>query len=122
MIALKGGTLRFSELRRAIGGVSERMLAQTLKSLESDGLVTRQSFAVVPPRVQYTLPPLGEVASSKVTDLAEWIEENLSSFGVTDAKPSAGEAACVATLPVSAGHVVGGEQNHSGCHKRNPSR
>jgi DNA-binding HxlR family transcriptional regulator len=74
---LDGGTHRFSELRRAIGGVSERMLAQTLQWLESDGLVDRVAFDVVPPHVEYSLTPLGREAADKVGALADWIEINL---------------------------------------------
>jgi DNA-binding HxlR family transcriptional regulator len=68
---------RFSELRRAIGGVSERMLAQTLQWLEGDGLVERVAFQVVPPHVEYSLTPLGREAAGKVRGLADWIEINL---------------------------------------------
>lgn len=68
---------RFSELRRTIGGVSERMLAQTLQWLESDGLVERIAHDVVPPHVEYRLTPLGQEAAEKVRALADWIENSL---------------------------------------------
>jgi len=77
LIALMTGTHRFSELRRKIGGVSERMLAQTLQWLEQDGFVSRVSYPVVPPRVEYSLTPLGEEVGARVRDLADWIELNL---------------------------------------------
>lgn len=77
LIALLPGTLRFSDLRRKVGGVSERMLAQTLQWLEGDGIVERRAFKVVPPHVEYTLTPLGHEAALKVRDLADWIEINL---------------------------------------------
>ncbi|CDM24071.1 Redox-sensing transcriptional regulator QorR [Castellaniella defragrans 65Phen] len=77
LIVLEGGTHRFSELRRAIGGVSERMLAQTLQWLEGDGLVLRTALEVVPPHVEYSLTPLGREAAEKVRTLADWIELNL---------------------------------------------
>ncbi len=77
LIALQGGVLRFSELRRKVSGVSERMLAQTLQWLEADGLVDRRSYPVVPPHVEYTLTPFGEEAAQKVASLADWIEERL---------------------------------------------
>lgn len=77
LLALEMKTLRFSELRRAIGGVSERMLAQTLQWLEGDGLVRRVAFDVVPPHVEYSLTPLGLEAAEKVRGLADWIEVNL---------------------------------------------
>ena len=77
LVALRGGTHRFSELRRKVGGVSERMLAQTLQWLEADGLVLRQSYPVVPPHVEYSLTVLGQEAAEKVELLADWIEGNL---------------------------------------------
>lgn len=78
LIALQAGTRRFSELRRKVGGVSERMLAQTLQWLEGDGLVERRSFPVVPPHVEYSLTPLGREAAERVAALADWIEANLA--------------------------------------------
>ena len=80
LIALRAGTLRFSELRRKIGGVSERMLAQTLQQLESDRLLVRRDHRVVPPHVDYTLTELGEEAAALVAALADWIEERLPSM------------------------------------------
>lgn len=77
LIVLATKMHRFSELRRAIGGVSERMLAQTLQWLESDGLVDRVALDVVPPHVEYSLTPLGRQAAKKVGGLADWIEVNL---------------------------------------------
>ncbi len=77
LIALRDGTHRFSDLRRKIGGVSEKMLAQTLQWLEQDGFVNRVSYPVVPPHVEYSLTPLGEDVSEKVAALADWIEMNL---------------------------------------------
>lgn len=78
LIALRYGTLRFSELRRKMGGVSEKMLAQTLQWLEADGFILRKAYAVVPPHVEYSLTPLGHEVSDKVVALADWIEENLA--------------------------------------------
>ena len=77
LIALRDGTLRFSALRRAVGGVSERMLAQTLQWLEGDGLVDRVAFNVIPPHVEYSLSSLGQQAAEKVGALADWIEVNM---------------------------------------------
>lgn len=78
MIALATGTHRFSALRRKIGGVSERMLAQTLQLLEADGLVRRVAHDVVPPHVDYSLTPLGVQAAERVVALSGWIEANLA--------------------------------------------
>lgn len=77
LIALQGGTHRFSELRRKIGGVSERMLSQTLQWLEEDGFVRRVAYPVVPPHVEYSLTPMGEEVAERVRELADWIEVNL---------------------------------------------
>ena len=80
LVALLDGTHRFSELRRKIGGVSEKMLAQTLQALESDGFVLRTSFPVVPPHVEYSLTPMGTEIAGQVQTLADWIEHNLSTI------------------------------------------
>ena len=77
MIALLTGTHRFSALRRKVGGVSERMLAQTLQLLEADGMVARQAHNVVPPHVDYSLTPLGQAAAGHLVALTGWIEGNL---------------------------------------------
>jgi DNA-binding HxlR family transcriptional regulator len=74
MVALQSGTMRFSALRRHIGGVSERMLAQTLQQLESDGFIMRTAHDVVPPHVDYALTPLGREAADHVVALVCWIE------------------------------------------------
>lgn len=77
LMALEVGTLRFSALRQQIGGVSERMLAQTLQALTADGFVNRVSFDVVPPHVEYSLSPLGREVAEKVRGLADWIEVSM---------------------------------------------
>jgi len=77
MVALMDGTHRFSELRRKIGGVSEKMLTQTLQQLEKDGFVKRVSYPVVPPHVEYSLTTLGSGISEQVEALTDWIEINL---------------------------------------------
>lgn len=74
MVALATGPHRFAELRRKVGGVSERMLSQTLKDLEADGFVLRTAHRVVPPHVDYELTPLGQQAAGHVVALAGWIE------------------------------------------------
>lgn len=77
LLVLESRMHRFSELRRAINGVSERMLAQTLQWLEGDGLVHRLAHDVVPPHVEYSLTPMGREAAKKVRGIADWIEVNL---------------------------------------------
>jgi DNA-binding HxlR family transcriptional regulator len=70
--ALESRTLRFQELRRAVDGVSQKMLTQTLRGLERDGIVHRQIFAEVPPRVEYSLTPLGRTLSGVVVGIRTW--------------------------------------------------
>ncbi|MDO5659281.1 MAG: helix-turn-helix domain-containing protein [Paracoccus sp. (in: a-proteobacteria)] len=77
LMVLRGGTLRFGELRRRIGGVSERMLAETLKRLEANGLVRRVAYPVVPPVTEYSLTDLGHEGAERVAALADWVEVNL---------------------------------------------
>lgn len=77
LVALLGGTHRFSDLRRRVGGVSEKMLAQTLQWLEGDGFVHREARPVVPPHVEYSLTPLGREVGQHVQVLADWIEVQL---------------------------------------------
>ena len=69
---LGNGPLRFNELRRAIGGISQRMLTLTLRGLERDGLVTRTVFPTIPPRVDYELTPLGQSLRCPIDALGEW--------------------------------------------------
>lgn len=78
LLALQGQTLRFSALRRTVGGVSERMLAQNLRYLEEDGFVQRIAYDVVPPHVEYCLTPLGREVGEQVVVLADWLELNVS--------------------------------------------
>ena len=78
LLTLQGNTLRFGELRRAVGGISDRTLAQTLQVLEGDGLVCRKDYKQIPPKVEYSLTPLGEDATETLRPLADWIETNLS--------------------------------------------
>jgi DNA-binding HxlR family transcriptional regulator len=77
LVVLLDGMHRFSELRRKIGGVSEKMLSQTLQSLEQDGFVDRKALPVVPPHVEYTLTPMGKEVALQVDGLTTWIERNL---------------------------------------------
>ncbi len=74
--ALSEGTSRTGQLRRRVTGVSEKMLIQTLRRLETHGLIHRTSYAEVPPRVEYELTALGWSLSSVVTALDNWVEAN----------------------------------------------
>ncbi len=73
---LGSGSMRFNELRRSIGGISQRMLTLTLRGLERDGLVTRTVFPTIPPRVDYALTPLGRDLLEPVSALGEWATRN----------------------------------------------
>jgi DNA-binding HxlR family transcriptional regulator len=70
-------TRRFNELRRAIGGISQKMLTQTLRDLERDGLVKRTMYAEIPPRVEYSLTPLGVTLCEPITALHHWAKEHI---------------------------------------------
>ena len=72
IMMLGGGPMRFNELKRMIGGVSQRMLTLTLRGLERDGLVTRTVFPTIPPRVDYELTDLGRGLSKPVEALGKW--------------------------------------------------
>ncbi|MGW6734677.1 winged helix-turn-helix transcriptional regulator [Streptomyces sp. NPDC055013] len=77
LIELMERPYRFSELRRAIGRVSEKMLTQTLQTLERDGLVNRDAQPVIPPRVDYSLTDLGREAAEQVRGLALWTKDRM---------------------------------------------
>jgi DNA-binding HxlR family transcriptional regulator len=74
LAALSEGTYRFNALRRRVDGVSEKMLAQTLQALERDGLVHREAQPTIPPKVEYSLTPLGRDAAIRLLGVIEWVE------------------------------------------------
>jgi DNA-binding HxlR family transcriptional regulator len=74
---LSSGTLRFAQLRRSVGGISQKVLTNTLRGLERDGIVTRRIYASVPPRVEYTLTDLGRSLCGLVEGICSWAEENI---------------------------------------------
>ncbi|HEY8128930.1 MAG TPA: helix-turn-helix domain-containing protein [Hyphomicrobium sp.] len=73
---LQNGPMRFNEIRRAVGGISQRMLTLTLRGLERDGLVTRTVFPTIPPRVDYELTDLGRTLIGTLGALGEWANQN----------------------------------------------
>lgn len=75
--ALSRGVRRHGELKRMIGGISQKMLTQTLRALERDGIVRRRVYAVVPPRVEYTLTPLGRTLLEPLRSICRWAEGHL---------------------------------------------
>ena len=91
LVALSGGAQRFSDLRRKVGGISEKMLAQTLHWLEQDGFVQRIVHSMVPPHVEYRLTPLGEELGRRAGELVDWIEGNLG--GIQQAQREVAEHA-----------------------------
>jgi DNA-binding HxlR family transcriptional regulator len=76
IVQLRDGPLRFSEIKRQLGSISQKMLTATLRALERDGFVTRTVFPSVPPRVDYELTGLGRDLLRPVTAIANWATEN----------------------------------------------
>ena len=76
VVALAGGALRFSQLRARIEGITPKVLTQTLRALERDGIVTRTVFAEVPPRVEYELTELGRDLLAPIDAIRLWAEQN----------------------------------------------
>lgn len=74
---LSRGTHRFGELQKAIGGISQKMLTQTLRNLEQNGLVKRTVFPVVPPHTEYELTPLGQTLIEPLSALCRWAEQHM---------------------------------------------
>src|SRR5689334_20551060 len=83
---LAKGTLRYAELQRKIGGISQKMLTQTLRSLERDGLVERTVHPVVPPKVEYSLTRLGRTLIEPLHALCRWSEKHLSELQANRAR------------------------------------
>ena len=89
--SLVDGSLRFSELRARIGGVAPKVLTQTLRAMERDGLLTRTVHAQVPPRVDYELTPLGASLTGPIATLTDWAETHLTQIlGSRDSYDNAG--------------------------------
>lgn len=76
IVALADSSLRWSGLRRRIEGVSEKMLAQTLRTLEADGFLLREAQPTIPPRVDYSLTPLGRGLAARLIPLVTWVGDN----------------------------------------------
>lgn len=77
LAALHEGPYRFNALRRRVDGVSEKMLSQTLQALERDGMVLRVAEHTIPPRVEYSLTPLGREAAEHLVPLISWLEDRM---------------------------------------------
>jgi DNA-binding HxlR family transcriptional regulator len=83
LLALGEGDFRFNALRRKVEGVSEKMLSQTLQTLERDGMVTREVHSTIPPRVEYSLTPLGTLVAENLRALADLLEASAPEIGTT---------------------------------------
>ena len=111
------GTLRFNELRSQVQGISQRMLTVTLRGMERDGLVTRKVYPEVPPRVEYTLTPLGRTLRQLVRGLVDWSEAHLgevdasrASYDARNRKPAKLPGATIAPI----GRSTTGRQRAAG--------
>jgi len=87
LVALRSRSMRYSALRRAIGGVSEKMLAQTLRTLETDGFVHREVVPTAPPQVTYSLTDLGQEITGHLAGLLDWIDTRLPEVLAARARP-----------------------------------
>lgn len=85
LLALGEGGYRFNALRRRVEGVSEKMLSQTLHALERDGMVTREVITTIPPRVEYSLTPVGERVAEQLRSLADLLETAVAAGQVGNA-------------------------------------
>lgn len=90
---LGDGTKRFSERQRRIGGISQKMLSQTLRELEQDGYVTRTVLPTVPPRVDYALTPLGRSLQTLLMQVRDWAETHINEVEAARATHAARAAA-----------------------------
>jgi DNA-binding HxlR family transcriptional regulator len=86
LVALAEGAYRFNALRRRVDGVSEKMLAQTLHALERDGMVTREVQAAIPPRVEYSLTPLGVRVAERLAALIDLVEAQMPQITAAQAR------------------------------------
>ena len=90
---LSDGTMRYGEIQKAIGGISQKMLTQTLRRLEEDGLVKRTVFPVVPPRTEYELTPLGRTLQEPLKALCSWAVQHMSEVEQARSSNKRGEPA-----------------------------
>lgn len=105
MGALSGGPMRFGELRRRLDGITQKMLTQTLRTLERDGLVTRTLYPTIPPKVEYAATELGRSVTALLSAIRVWSEENINA--VLDAR-NAYDARAAGSSP-NGGTRVGGD-------------
>ena len=107
-----GGGLRFTRLRERVGGVTPKALTHTLRAMERDGLVLREVYAEVPPRVEYSLTPLGRTLEPLITAITGWAEANIGSVSLAQADY---DARTRSSIPSSAAaDLSGAETTRSG--------
>ena len=92
VVTLQPGALRFNQLRRAVGTISQQMLTRTLRSLERDGMISRTVYPTVPPQVEYALTDLGHSLADQGTRLGQWVQDHRAQIEYA-------RAACDARLP-----------------------
>jgi DNA-binding HxlR family transcriptional regulator len=92
VLLLSDGPMRFSQLRRRLGRVAPKVLTQSLRRMERDGLVTREVFAEVPPRVEYALTNLGQSLIKPISVIADWAEVNVSRMAEAQASYDANQS------------------------------
>ncbi|MET9465492.1 helix-turn-helix domain-containing protein [Streptomyces sp. NPDC006544] len=95
--ALLEGTLRYTDLKRRIEGVSQKMLTQTLRGLEADGFVTRTVYPTIPPRVEYDLTDLGRSLAEPISALRQWTETHINEIERARARARSTSKAAEAT-------------------------
>lgn len=98
---LSRGTKRHSELQRLISGISQKMLTQTLRSLETDGIVDRKVYPVVPPKVEYSLTPLGRSLIEPLDAICRWAEKHLPELEAARAASRQRERDQAAVVPLA---------------------
>jgi DNA-binding HxlR family transcriptional regulator len=96
LVALSEGGYRFNALRRRVDGVSEKMLSQTLQTLERDGLVVREVHQAIPPHVEYQLTPLGAEVATRLLGLLELLEAHVPDFAAAQDRYDAGRETAAA--------------------------
>src|SRR4051794_37995566 len=100
MGALSGGPMRFGELRRRLDGITQKMLTQTLRALERDGLISRTIYPTSPPRVEYAITELGQSVTALLQAIRSWSEENINA--VLDARDAYDTRAAQEVQPIRA--------------------
>ena len=105
VLVLLDGPRRFNDLRARVGRVAPKVLTETLRRLERDGVLTRTAFAEIPPRVVYELTPLGRSLEELIRSIADWAEQNIED--ITAAREAYDDSASAAVTAVAAASSAG---------------